>query len=68
MRGLRIESVDPVSKMTYAKIEVNIKAHEDGVGSFITLCTELKAKFSFTYVRIMGDTTENVGTKRVEIT
>ena len=54
--------------MTYAKIEINIKAHEDGVTSFITLCTELKAKFTFTYVRIMGDTTENVGTKRVEIT
>jgi len=67
IRGLKIESEDPVSKMKFAKIEVAIKEDQEGITSFIQLATEMKSKYYFTYVRLMGDTEENVGTRRVEV-
>ena len=67
LRGLKIESEDPVSKMKFVKIEVAIKEDQEGITSFITLATEMKSKYYFTYVRLMGDVEENVGSKKVEV-
>jgi len=67
LRGLKIESEDPVSKMKFAKIEVSIKENQEGITSFITLATEMKSKYYFTYVRLMGDVEENVGSSKVEV-
>ena len=67
LRGLKIESEDPVSKMKFVKIEVAIKEDQEGITSFITLATEMKSKYYFIYVRLMGDVEENVGSKKVEV-
>ena len=67
IRGLKIESEDPVSKMKFAKIEVAIKEDQEGITSFIKLATDMKSKYYFTYIRLMGDTEENVGTRKVEV-
>jgi hypothetical protein len=51
----------------FAKIEINIMDHEDGLGSFVTLANEVRNKFTFTYIRLMGDTHENIGSKKLSI-
>ena len=51
----------------FAKVECNIMDHEQGLASFVTLATEVKSKFTFTYIRLMGDTHENIGTQKLKI-
>ena len=53
--------------MKFVKIEVAIKEDQEGITSFITLANEMKSKYYFTYVRLMGDVEENVGSKKVEV-
>ena len=60
LRGLKIENTMPDGQI-FAKIEVNVMENENGIASFITLATEVRKKFNFTYVRLMGDVHENVG-------
>ena len=60
LRGLKIENTMPDGQI-FARIEVNIMEHENGLASFVTLAQEVKAKYNFTYIRLMGDTHENIG-------
>ena len=59
IRGLKVENKLNDGKEFICRTEV-VAITEDGVVEFINLVKALKQRITFSYVRIMGDTFENV--------
>ena len=65
IRGVKVENRMPQGEIL-AKIEV-LCYDEQAIVNTMALLKEFKGKICFTYVRIMGDNHENVGTTKIQV-
>ena len=65
IRGLKVENRSDQGEI-FAKIEI-LCYNEQAIVDAMALIKEFKGKISFTYVRIMGDNHENVGTTKIQV-